>query len=274
MLRIITHKGGAHADDFLAVAFLLGRLGPMVSVERRDPTEEELNDSSCFVVDVGGRHEPELNNYDHHQFDRDHEPTCAFSLVLQAFGLYDDFVAAFPWLKAIEKMDSKGPFVCAADLGVDANNLMPYLLSPMADYMLTRFQRNNELKKLEIDLLYDFGQHLFTQLNELRKRWDEIESVTAGGIEEIDGIKVFIADVKGFTGIDSYMSRKGIEANAVFVNDDRDDGFALRRENDDPRIDFSKVDGQKGVRFAHANGFVCKVDSETDCFEILRNSLA
>ena len=83
---IVTHPGGAHKDDFLACAVLLSKFP--VSIFRRDPTEDELADPQIAVVDVGHRHEPDLNNFDHHQFPREMEPTCSLSLVLQKMGIY------------------------------------------------------------------------------------------------------------------------------------------------------------------------------------------
>ena len=71
--NIVTHPGGAHKDDFLACAVLLSKYP--VSIFRREPSEKELANPEVAVVDIGHRFEPELNNFDHHQFDRDLEPT-------------------------------------------------------------------------------------------------------------------------------------------------------------------------------------------------------
>jgi len=67
--QIITHPGSAHKDDFLACSVLVHL--HEVPILRREPTEEDLNDPGICVVDVGGRHEPELKNFDHHQFPQD-----------------------------------------------------------------------------------------------------------------------------------------------------------------------------------------------------------
>jgi len=82
---IITHRGGAHKDDFLACSLLVAC--HEVPIFRKDPTDEDLADPSIAVVDVGHLHEPEKNNFDHHQFPRDHPPTCALTLVLQHLGI-------------------------------------------------------------------------------------------------------------------------------------------------------------------------------------------
>ena len=87
---ILTHPGSAHKDEFLACCVLLATApGPIL---RREPTEADLADPATAVVDVGHRHEPALNNFDHHQLPADAAPTCALSLVLQHLGLYADAV--------------------------------------------------------------------------------------------------------------------------------------------------------------------------------------
>ena len=104
---IITHPGGAHKDDFLACSVLLSNHS--VSIFRRDPTEQELEDPEVAVVDIGHQHDPQLNNFDHHQLPRDHEPTCALSLVLQKFEIYEDTKEFCSWLETTEWFDCRGP---------------------------------------------------------------------------------------------------------------------------------------------------------------------
>ena len=48
---IVTHPGGAHKDDLLAVCLMVARHG--APVVRRDPTDDDLNDASIAVVDIG-----------------------------------------------------------------------------------------------------------------------------------------------------------------------------------------------------------------------------
>ena len=67
---IVTHPGGAHKDDLLAVCVLAALHGcPIV---RREPTPEELDDPQVAVVDIGGIHDPARSNFDHHHFPREH----------------------------------------------------------------------------------------------------------------------------------------------------------------------------------------------------------
>ncbi|MEO0663582.1 MAG: MYG1 family protein, partial [Planctomycetota bacterium] len=113
---VVTHPGGAHKDDLLAVSVLVALHG--CPVERREPTSEDLADPAVAVVDVGGAHDPARANFDHHQFPRDHRPTCSLSLVLDALGLYEDALKFCDWLETAEHFDSRGPKRTAEWLGV------------------------------------------------------------------------------------------------------------------------------------------------------------
>lgn len=66
--KIVTHSGTFHADELSAIALLQILFGPKIPVERTfTPTNEDFNDPTVFVLDIGRRYEPELNNFDHHQ---------------------------------------------------------------------------------------------------------------------------------------------------------------------------------------------------------------
>ena len=74
---IVTHPGGAHKDDFLACCLLAHLHGS--PIQRREPTSEDLANPSICVVDVGGEHDAQLNNFDHHQFPRDAPPPVSYT---------------------------------------------------------------------------------------------------------------------------------------------------------------------------------------------------
>ena len=114
--RIVTHPGGAHKDDLLAVCVLVAAYGAPVA--RRNPTDEELDDPSVAVVDIGGSDDASKSNFDHHQYPREHEPVCALSLVLRHLGVYDDAREFCDWLEPAEWLDARGPNQTANWLGV------------------------------------------------------------------------------------------------------------------------------------------------------------
>lgn len=66
-LRVVTHNGPFHADDVLAVALLKTFVRKDLEILR---TRDESEFKGNFVVDVGGKHDPENFLFDHHQFRR------------------------------------------------------------------------------------------------------------------------------------------------------------------------------------------------------------
>src|SRR5690606_8020672 len=139
---IVTHPGGAHKDDLLAVCVLIAEHGAPVA--RREPTPEDLEDPEVAVVDVGGVHDPARSNFDHHQFPREHPPTCALSLVLDGMGLYEDARHFCDWLEPAEWFDSRGPKKTAEWLGVP-RQAIAQLNSPIDVTLLRRFAAKTEL---------------------------------------------------------------------------------------------------------------------------------
>ena len=151
---ILTHPGGAHKDEFLACAVLLTQAP--VAIQRREPTEADLADTSIAVLDVGGEHAPERSNFDHHQFPRDMVPTCALSLVLQHLGLYQDAREFCSWLEVAEWFDCRGPNDTAEWLGMDRETIGK-LNSPLDITILRRFASQTEHEARSADL----GDHAY-----------------------------------------------------------------------------------------------------------------
>jgi uncharacterized UPF0160 family protein len=73
--KIITHSGKFHADEVMAIAILTLDKQNIVIERKEIVTEQELNDSEIFVLDIGGQYNENLSNYDHHQ-DSTLDATC------------------------------------------------------------------------------------------------------------------------------------------------------------------------------------------------------
>ena len=63
-MRVATHPGNFHADDVFAIAVLELVHGELEIVRTRDP---EAQAAAELRVDVGGNHDPETGDFDHHQ---------------------------------------------------------------------------------------------------------------------------------------------------------------------------------------------------------------
>ena len=267
---IITHPGGAHKDDFLACAVLLFQ--HQVSIFRREPLESDLLDSSIAVLDVGGEHAPERLVFDHHQFPRDHVPTCALSLVLQYLGIYEDAREFCPWLEVAEWFDCRGPKDTAKWLDMDRETLAK-LNSPLDITLLKNFaaQTEHHPGKPIWEVMRMIGRDLVEFITNLRSKLNEVSQFTEvwNLKKDKDEFKVlFLPRIsslpEGASDVLGYQVRAlGLEEEiiAVLSPDSRGQGYGMRRYNDDARMDFSKVEGEADVHFAHARGFIAKTSA-------------
>lgn len=268
--KIITHPGGAHKDEFLACCVLLAK--DSVSILRQEATDQELEDPEVVVVDVGHRHEPQLNNFDHHQFPRDDEPTCSLSLVLSKLGIYEDARSFCPWLEVAEWFDCRGPNDTADWLGLD-REVVGKLNSPIDITILQGFAKQAEHNPGEPiwEVMQMMGKELVEYITGLRGRIDEVSKIeevwnlTHGDV----GFKVIFAprtdpsiqEVSGALGW--RVKELGIEEEVYVMvyPDGRGQGYGMKRFNDREEIDFSIIEKESDVRFAHARGFIAKVEA-------------
>jgi hypothetical protein len=270
--RIVTHPGGAHKDDLLACCVLIAKHGcPIV---RRDPTDEELADSSIAIVDIGGSHDPALQNFDHHHFPREHQPTCSLSLVLDALGLYQDALKFCDWLETAEWFDSRGPKKTAEWLGIP-RRAVSRMNSPIDITLLRRFAAQPE--HVPGETLYEYmrfvGVDLIKFLRNVREGIDLVGKSSERWSVEVAGEvieTVFLPRGDEMPGEPSgsvarYIRSAGLEEviGATVYPDRRAGGYGISRYEDDPRLDFSQLDGEPDVHFAHKSGFMCKT-SATD----------
>jgi len=270
---ILTHPGGAHKDEFLACSLLAARHG--VPIARREPEQADLDSPAVCVVDVGGEHDPERRNFDHHQFPRDHEPICALSLVLQDFGLYEDAKLFCDWLEPAEWFDTRGAAGTARWMGVE-RDVMTKLNSPMDVTLLRRFALAERLESG--DLLYEMmrwvGGDLLDYLKTLRERLSYIEEHGEIWSLETDGSEEFKVlfmprtnplPAEPSMGLGRYLvatSQEDGVAGLVYP-DRRGSGYGMSRHNDHPGLEFTRIEECEDVHFAHARGFVAKT-SATD----------
>lgn len=271
---IITHPGGAHRDDFRAVAIAMA-LFPNATVHRRNPTEEELEDPTVLILDVGGRHEPERLNFDHHQFPRDHEPVCALTLLLQHLGLYEVAQATWPWLRATEVLDSKGPLALAKEFGLTQEASAAFI-EPETGFMVSEFGAGRS----DAALMVAYGKHLLAELKDTKERHAllsvQAEAYYVGGNLVLDTRAIAGSDRPAFA-VESWLKSHGHDPSVVVSNDDRGEGVSLYRRNDAPGVDFSRLAGDPRVVFAHVGGFIAKTKAgltEEDLLELLAMATA
>ncbi len=264
---IVTHPGGAHKDDFLACSVVLHF--HQVPIFRREPTAEDLADPSVFVIDVGGEHDAEKGNFDHHQFPRDYVPTCALSLILRNFDLYEAGRKFCDWLETAEWFDTRGAVKTAKWLGVD-RGAMAKLNSPIDITLLRRFAQHTELEPGNViwEMMRMVGEDLVNFLTSANERIEYLHENAQ--VWELGGeLKaLFVPRTDPMQGEPSAGMGKYIETEAraqgcvaMIYPDRRGEGYGLTRYNDDLRLEFTNVAECEDVHFAHNAGFIAKTSA-------------
>lgn len=262
--RIVTHPGGAHKDDFLACCLLVAKHG--VVIERREPEEADLADENVCVVDVGGEHDERRMNFDHHQFPRDHVPTCALSLVLRHLGLYEDARSFCDWVEPAEWFDTRGAVKTAKWLGVD-REVMAKLNSPIDMTVLRRFAKTSRHAAGEIiyELMRMVGEDLIEYLQGMRARMAFVEENSE--VWDMGDFKVLFMPRtdpmpdEASAGLGRYIEVNELGCAGMVYPDRRGEGYGMTRFNDDLRLEFTRVEGEEDVHFAHVAGFVAKTSA-------------
>jgi hypothetical protein len=270
---IVTHPGGAHKDDFLACCLLAHLHG--APIQRREPSDEDLANVATCVVDVGGVHDAQLKNFDHHQFPRDAPPLCALSLVLQDLGIYEDALSFCAWLRPAEWLDTLGPNETAKLMGIPRAAFSD-LNSPIDITLLNRFASHTEVAPGNpiYQVMCMVGEDIVNYVHSLRERLDFLEQHSQWWTIETDGAgeapiqalfleqSDVIANDPSF-GLYAFIAEqeKANEVHALVYPDRRGNGYGLTRYEDCPRLNFSLIENLDDVRFAHKRGFVAKVEA-------------
>lgn len=261
-MRIITHGGTAHRDEFLACCIVLTQPGnwdePVIA--RRAPLPADLDDSGVWVLDVGGRHEPALRNFDHHQLGRDVPPICTFGQVLKHVGLLDKARSVFPWLEPSMQADVHGNNVMAHTLGITPAAIQS-LAAPLEEYLLKLFAGVDELRGDTplLAVMRAMGRRLLDDIDAISARWSWLAvhgriCVTPAGQRVFAVLDARIPEPG--LGLEAYLETLGGIA-ACIMPDARGPGHALTRlEYDEPRIDFQRLTGDARIGFIHSTGFM------------------
>lgn len=243
---IIVHPGKAHFDEFLAVSLILA-VHPDIDfkIERRNPTPVDLDNPAVWVVDAGGRYEPVLKNFDHHQ---DMDLSASFALVA-AYLKLDRKFEVMPWWGFKERIDRFGPFKLAEELGIDS---LEVTHSPVESWFVGLFEQDpNRL----CSLMQSFGQKMIAEADHLRSQFDFWQTCDTTLLRDQ---LVLIGLTDDSTGIQRYSDKLEVPVSIAITYDDRNDGWKLKRLKDAGDVDFSKLDGHTEIRFAHKNGFLAK----------------
>lgn len=273
--HIITHPGGAHRDEFLAICVFLALVRgsdwetPFIPVFRRPPTPEEMLDPEVAVIDIGQEFNIDKNNFDHHQDDATSPARCSLSLVLQSkVGLYEAALASMPWLPLTEVLDSKGPTAAAESLGVKPDIILR-LNSPVERLVLDLFAaEGEEVNRLLVHSMLKIGRAVLAYPDAFLVRTAYLEKSLT--LSMVNGLQVVTMPVTEETrknptlGLNWAIEKVAPNAAISVVPDERGEGLTLFRRNDNPRVNFTRLREQQDILFVHNGGYIAKTKAVVD----------
>ena len=253
---IITHPGSAHFDDMTAVSLVLAFYsGEEFSIERREPTDQELVDNEIWTIDVGDRYEPEKRNFDHHQ-----SLDCPASFVLIADHLgFLPMLTLLPWWKFKDSQDRFGPVKAARDFNA-GDDLVNH--NPLEDWILDYFAADPEGS---IPLLKSYGQYVIDSAQQLKTQIDFWQNARRLNIA---GIPAVIGETRESLGLEEFRRLTPDPPDIVISMDRRSDGWRLFRY-EGTRVDFSLIADCPEIEFAHKSGFLAKTRERLPVDELI-----
>lgn len=268
---IVVHAGAvSHQDEQVATALAVA-FGATNNIERRDPTQTELEDPAVLVLDNGGQLDWTKHNVDHHQLDRT-QVDCAYTLLADCLGVRADMAKLFAWFDLGAVMDQQGPYQVAKTINTSPDNLFA-LFGPARSYHDKRWAEDDQYR-------WDYTVWLACAIRTKLQLYQMLPDLAPRVMSECHGQKVLRGDIldeidhehcRDLTDMLVDYAKPAI----VWFLDDRGYGFGLLRVGDNPAINFAKCEGMEGVKFAHKGGFILKtVDRKVDVRPLIKAALA
>jgi uncharacterized UPF0160 family protein len=293
-VRIATHSGNFHADDVFAVATLLLLLekdGHDVEIVRT--RDAAIIDTADYVVDVGGKNDPNDNQFDHHQQGgagerADGIPYAAFGLVWKKYG---EKVAGSR--RIAQDIDEKlVQTIDAMDNGVDIFSGNQHMYRYLIHDLVFSFKPSWKEKNRSFD-------ESFAEVVTFAKRLLEREIVLARDNEEGEAHVLeayYNADDKRLLVLDDEYPWQQVLVNypevlyVVSPDDDgrgnwkvravRDSVLGFENRKDLPVAwaglrgkDLQKITGVEDAQFCHNKRFIAIAGSKEGALELARQAL-
>ncbi|MFC2035973.1 MYG1 family protein [Chloroflexota bacterium] len=253
---IITHPGSAHFDEVLAISLILAkRTDKVFRIERRDPTQAELDNPDVWVVDIGDQHEPGKRNFDHH-----HDINCSASFVLVTgyLGLLET-MSIMPWWHFKDSVDRFGPGQSSIkyNAGDDLVNR-----NPVEIWLINSFASEPEAS---LPLLKVFGAHIIEDALMLKR---QIDFWKTSFRLAISGVPAMIGETKETAGLEEFRRLDENPPDIVISLDRRDKGWRLFRYDGTP-VDFSLISDCPEIAFVHKSGFMAKTKERLAIYDLI-----
>ncbi len=240
---IITHPGSAHFDEVTAVSLLLAVHDETAfRIERREPTQAELDNPEVWVIDIGNRHEQEKRNFDHHQ---NLDCPAAFVLVAEYLGLLET-LSVMPWWHFKDSVDRFGPGKSSEKFhaGDDLVNQ-----NPVESWLTARFASE---PKASLPLLKTFGAYIIEGARMTKRQIDFWKNSSR---LVIAGVPAMIGKTRESAGLEEFRRLDENPPDIVISLDRRSKGWRLFRYDGTP-VDFSLISDRPEIAFAHKSGFM------------------
>lgn len=258
--KIVVHPGTAHGDDFLACCVLAAKFG--APIERREPTQNDLDDPDILVLDVGGKYEPEKLNFDHHQ---DLNTPCSLVLVLRWLGLHEKFQRAYRWYENVDFRDRHGVKALGEKYGLTDEQMLE-LGSPVHTALISKFEKESVItaSSMIYQTMLIIGIELLVYAEKYGAAWMRLESCEQ---QNFRGHWLLINHSDDITATGDYARENHISVMASY--DNRGTGWAILRTNEGEKVfDFNRIANDPRVAFAHKGGFIAKTRERVTVEEV------
>lgn len=290
MLRIITHTGSRHLDDFLGLVFAIKYAQDnhqKFVIDYSDKISPSyLINHKCIIIDVGGRYEPDKHNFDHH-FDQ----TLPCSAILVMNKLLPELAKELkdnPVLAYIDTLDKFGPKEASQKHNVPLSSELALKIRVFLEYANPILHNDIIISTLKeskdfvewIEKIYEAIPSLQQKISEYQQKSQEEKQKKLESLKN----KITVSQYKGITYLVCNDAINGVTRelfenyNAhviICVNDRNSNQTSIIRnsfadEEIIKRIDLSRYD--ENVVFRHNSGFIMVIDkplSELDIENIL-----
>jgi len=270
MAIIITHPGSAHLDDFLSCCLVINNSGIIKKIKRREPNKPEIKDPNIWKLDVGEMHDPKIKCFDHHQDNMKDE--CTLSLLLKHWGIWSNANEVHKWLKIVVLNDTKGPKAVTREIKISFKS-MGLLNSFVERTILDLFRTASVIKKGSVlfSVMEIIGQRFFALVDEYFTVMEEIKGkIEYHIIKDVPIISCY-KDLKHSESLVGILKDKMSErwpdlkgGIAIYPNKRVKGTIALKRMQDDQRVDFTRISNNKKVVYCHPDGFFISVEQMSD----------
>lgn len=267
-MSILVHTGKAHADDFLAACVCCCKLNKPIF--RKSFTQQDLENPDCWVLDQGGKYEPELHNFDHHHLEQE---ICSFTMVLDYF-YGKEYRSFLPSFRYVEIFDSYGSEKAANFIGAKQDKL-DIATSPIHTYVLKAFSKTEgEIQEPFSSLMKLIGKEICEQIESNQQMMSILDKDAIffeyQGIKILDTTKCIMPDGLAYDVLPTKFWSKinNINPTVILTRDSRKENAYRMVSVNTNNIRF---ENNEKSYFTHASGFVCAFDNYSDYTYILTN---